>query len=149
MWQKDKQILRELARRYMELASSEKQIKMNQRMKDTNDLKLVRPPVLMDEIPWYQMNIGDELTCLCENPRARDIAGNISAQIRCWSRLSESPRHMSPPESALKSRKKSSVPTTPITSSLIAIKIFLKAKNLLNKSKFPPSPPVQKNKKRL
>ena len=37
----DKLIIRELARQYMELATSEKQMKANQRMKDTNDLKIV------------------------------------------------------------------------------------------------------------
>ena len=73
MTQRDKNIVRELARRYMELANDEKQQKMNRRFRDTNDLKLVRPPVLIDEIPWYQMNINDELTCLCENPDARHL----------------------------------------------------------------------------
>ncbi|MBQ2279063.1 MAG: hypothetical protein II333_10870 [Clostridia bacterium] len=73
MTQKDKQIVRELAKRYMEMATSEKQRKMNQRMKDTNDLKLVRPPVLIDEIPWYQMNIDDELTCQCGDGGARGV----------------------------------------------------------------------------
>ena len=73
MNQNDIQIVRELAKRYMEAACSEKQRKANQRMKDTNDLKIVRPPVIMDEIPWYQMNIDNELTCLCQNPRVREL----------------------------------------------------------------------------
>ena len=38
-----KQIVRELAKRYMQMAYSEKQQKMNRRMQDTNDRKLVRP----------------------------------------------------------------------------------------------------------
>ena len=66
----DKQIIRELAKRYMELATSEKQIKANKRMKDTNDLKVVRPPVLIDEIPWHELAC-DELTLRCEDGRAR------------------------------------------------------------------------------
>ncbi len=73
MTQKDKEIIRELAKRYMELATDEKQRKMNERMKATNDLKLVRPPVLIDEIPWYQMDIDGELTCLCEDPTAQRV----------------------------------------------------------------------------
>ena len=40
----DKLIIRDLAKRYMELATSEKQQKANKRMKDTNDLKIVRSP---------------------------------------------------------------------------------------------------------
>ena len=73
MTQKDKHIIRELARLCMEIASGETQQKMNDRMKATNDLKLVRPPVLLDEIPWYQINIDDELTCQCEDPRVRAV----------------------------------------------------------------------------
>lgn len=81
MLQKDKDIVRELAKRYMELATDEKQQKMNERMRDTNDLKLVRPPVVIDEIPWYQMNIDDELTCLCENEQARSVELKLRRDI--------------------------------------------------------------------
>ena len=73
MTQRDKDIVRELAKQYMELATDEKQQKMNKRMLDTNDLKIVRPPVLLDEIPWYQMDIENELTCLSEDPTARRV----------------------------------------------------------------------------
>lgn len=73
MIQKDKDIIRELAKRYMELATDESQQKMNKRMLDTNDLKLVRPPVLIDEIPWYQIDIDGELTCLCEDKETRKV----------------------------------------------------------------------------
>lgn len=84
MTQKDIQIVRELAKRYMEMATSEKQRKMNQRMKDTNDLKLVRPPLLIDEIPWYQMNIDDELTCVCEDGRARGVEYGFRIALYRW-----------------------------------------------------------------
>ena len=69
----DKIIIRELAKKYMELATDEKQKDMNKRMLDTNDLKLTRPPVCIDEIPWYQMDIEGELTCLCEDKGARGL----------------------------------------------------------------------------
>lgn len=78
---KDKKIVRELARQYMEIATSPKQQKMNERMKATNDLKLVRPPVLIDEIPWYQMDIDGELTCLCEDERARNVEYELRKAI--------------------------------------------------------------------
>lgn len=69
--QHDKQIVRELAKQYMDLVCTEKQARMRQRFCDTNDLKLVRPPLVLAEIPWYQMDIDGELTCLCEDPGAR------------------------------------------------------------------------------
>ena len=70
MTQRDKDIIRELAKRYMEYATDDKQRKMNERMRATNDLKIVRPPVLLDEIPWFEMDIDNELTCLCEDRTA-------------------------------------------------------------------------------
>lgn len=84
MTQNDKQIVRELAKQYMEMALSEKQQKMNQRMRDTNDLKIVRPPVLIDEIPWYQMNVNDELTCLCQDPKAREVELEFRKALYRW-----------------------------------------------------------------
>ena len=71
--EKDKQIVRELAKRYMSLVTTEKQLKMRQRFCDTNDLKAGRPPVILHEIPWYQMNLDDELTCVCEEKVVRDV----------------------------------------------------------------------------
>ena len=71
--EKDKQIIRELAKRYMAIVTTEKQRKMKQRFCDTNDLKAGRPPVILHEIPWHQMDIDGELTCLCEDKRARDV----------------------------------------------------------------------------
>lgn len=69
----DKRVVRELAKQYMEFAASEKQAKAFARMRDNNDLIPGRPPVLIDEIPWYQMDIGGELTCVCEDPWLRGI----------------------------------------------------------------------------
>jgi hypothetical protein len=72
MTQNDKQIVRELAKQYMALVCTEKQQKMVQRFRDTNDLKPGRPPVILDEIPWYQMDMDGELTCVCEDDFARN-----------------------------------------------------------------------------
>ena len=49
--QKDKQIVRELAKEYMALVTTEKQARAIQRACDTNDLKLVRPPVIIGQHP--------------------------------------------------------------------------------------------------
>ena len=80
MTQREKDIIRELSKRYMEYATDESQRKMDERMLATNDLKLVRPPVLLDEIPWFEMNIDNELTCLCEDRTA--------VRIETWLRQS-------------------------------------------------------------
>lgn len=80
----DQQIVRELAKQYMELACSEKQQKRNARFLATNDLKIVRPPVLMDEIPWHEMEIDGELTCLCQEERARNVEKMLRTALYRW-----------------------------------------------------------------
>ena len=87
MTQNEKFIVRELAKQYMEMAASERQQKMNKRMKATNDLELVRPPVLLDEMPWYQLDIDGELTCLCEDKRARAVEYEFRKAIYRWKHI--------------------------------------------------------------
>ena len=77
----DKQIVQELAKQYIALACSPEQQAVNQRMRDTNDLKMVRPPLLIDEIPWHQMNFDGSLTCLCQDPRAREVERHLRTAL--------------------------------------------------------------------
>ncbi len=84
MTEKDITVIRDLAKRYMEMAASEKQQRMNARMKATNDLQLTRPPVLIDEIPWHQMHIGDELACICEDKRLHHMEFHFRSALYRW-----------------------------------------------------------------
>ncbi|MBQ3048398.1 MAG: hypothetical protein IJC94_00430 [Oscillospiraceae bacterium] len=80
MLTKDAAVVQELAKKYMELALSEKQLASNKRMKDSNDLKIVRPPVLIDEIPWHEFDDA-ELKCVCEDPRAAALEAMMRRAI--------------------------------------------------------------------
>ncbi len=71
MQNSDRTIIRELAKQYAELANSEEQQRSHLRMKDSNDLKIVRPPVLIDEIPWHELTSDPDLVCWCEDSLAR------------------------------------------------------------------------------
>ncbi len=71
--QKDIKIIRDLCKRYMEIAVSDRHVKMRQRFLDTNNLKVVRPPLLIDEIPWQQMNYAHSLDCFCEDAGLRGM----------------------------------------------------------------------------
>lgn len=71
--QKEIAIIRELARAYREIAMSDRHVRQRQRFCDTNDLKTVRPPVHIEEIPWHEMNGTGELTCLCEHPELKAV----------------------------------------------------------------------------
>ena len=66
-------ILRDLASRYYEIATDERQQEAISRMRDTNDLKIVRPPVLIDEIPWHELDYQEELRLRTEDPEARTM----------------------------------------------------------------------------
>ncbi len=78
---KDIAIIRELAKQYMEIATSDKHVRMRQRFRDTNDLKIVRPPVLMDEIPWHEINYDGALNCVCEDGGLRGIEWGLRANL--------------------------------------------------------------------
>ncbi len=70
---KDTAVVRELTKRYMEIAVSDKHVRMRKRFRDSNDLKIVRPPLIMEEIPWHEMNLDGELDCVCEDPELRGM----------------------------------------------------------------------------
>ena len=64
----DNQILRQLAREYYQLSKEERNIERRKLHTAVNDLRMIRPVVMIDELPWNEMNINDELTMRCENP---------------------------------------------------------------------------------
>lgn len=66
--QTDNQILRQLAREYYQLSKEERNTERRKLHTAVNDLKMIRPVVMIDELPWNEMNINDELTMRCENP---------------------------------------------------------------------------------
>lgn len=78
---KDIAIIRELAKEYMEIAVSDKHVRMRKRFLDTNDLKIVRPPVLMDEIPWHEMNYDGVLDCICEDGDLRNLEWTLRMNL--------------------------------------------------------------------
>lgn len=79
MSHKDVDIVRELARKYREIAADERNEERRQRMSDTNDLKTgLRPAVLIDEVPWHEFASYPEMALVCEDPFLRGWK-NISA----------------------------------------------------------------------
>ena len=70
---RDIAIIRELAKQQMEFAMSDKHVRMRKRFQDTNDLKIVRPPLIIEELPWHEMNFDGMLDCRCEDEHLRGI----------------------------------------------------------------------------
>ncbi|NLE12949.1 MAG: hypothetical protein GX628_04630 [Clostridiales bacterium] len=69
----DISVVRELAKRYMEIAQSERYVRMRKRFRDSNDLKIVRPPVIIEEVPWHEMNYEGALDCVCKDASLRGM----------------------------------------------------------------------------
>ncbi len=74
-------VVRELAKRYMEIAVSDRHVRMRRRFRDSNDLKIVRPPLIMEEIPWHEMNMDGELDCVCEDETLRQMEYQLRVQL--------------------------------------------------------------------
>lgn len=85
--EKDIIILRELARCYFEIANSDINAQAKLLHKQVNDLKATRPVVLIDEIPWHEMNIDDELTLLCQDERNRNIEFFFRCTLYRWKHM--------------------------------------------------------------
>jgi len=73
MLEKDKQLLRELAKRYAEIASSDAQKQLKQRMIAHNGLKTGRPLVWIAEVPWHEMEIDGKLRLCVEDDFGRGM----------------------------------------------------------------------------
>lgn len=69
----DKKILRKLAYEYLKIIDSERNAEKIKLHTAVNDLKQIRPVVLIDEIPWSEMNIDNQLTLQCVDPFLKEI----------------------------------------------------------------------------
>ena len=80
----DRDIVRELAARYAEAANDPVNAERMQRGYDTNGLKPVRPLVWIEEVPWHEMNIGDELTLKCQSEECRAMELFFRQKLYQW-----------------------------------------------------------------
>ena len=80
-------ILRELAARYYEAAASDDNIRNIMAHKRINDLKDNRPIVLIDEIPWHEMNFDGSLDCVCTDNLFRRIESHLRIQLYKWNNM--------------------------------------------------------------
>ena len=81
---KDEVILKKLAQEYREAAFSEKNIRNKELQIAVNDLHMIRPVVLIDELPWHELNAEGELTLFCEDPYLREIELQMRQALYRW-----------------------------------------------------------------
>ena len=66
-------ILRSLAHQYFKISRDAKNAENLKLHTAVNDLKQIRPVVQIDELPWHEMNINNELTLRCTDPFLREV----------------------------------------------------------------------------
>lgn len=83
----DMEILRELARKKVEIATDPKN-KMNETLwQRANDLHMIKPPVYINEVCWNEMNVDNELTLLTKDPFARRLEEELRREIYSWNHM--------------------------------------------------------------
>jgi len=83
----NREVFRELARQYKEIAENPVNQERAKLYRGVNDLKQIRPVVLIDELPWSEMNFNGELTCVSEDPAMRGAEWYMRSTIYKWKYL--------------------------------------------------------------
>ena len=76
--------LRKLAREYYRCAMDPVNTERMELHRAVNDLKMHRPVVLIDEIPFHELNFDGSLTCICTDPILRDVEGFLRRKLFQW-----------------------------------------------------------------
>ena len=77
-------VLRELAKEYMEIATLPIQREKMEMWKAFNRHEAVRPMVLIDQLPWHELNYDGSLTCVTEDPMFKNIEFFLRSTMYKW-----------------------------------------------------------------
>jgi hypothetical protein len=80
----DRKILRDLGSKYMSIATLPIQIEKMALWKSLNRSQMQRPMVCIDQLPWNELNVNNELTCLIEGPFWKGIEWDLRSKIYKW-----------------------------------------------------------------
>lgn len=83
----DEKILRALAREYWLCAQHPHNAERRELHRAVNDLRMIRPVVLVDELPWVELNTEGELTLQCRDPYLRQVECFFRQQLYKFQRL--------------------------------------------------------------
>ena len=80
----DRSVLGELAAQVAEIAALPVQQETIRLWKALNGLRPERPMVAIDQIPWHEMNVNDELTLRCRDDFARQLETGLRRMLYRW-----------------------------------------------------------------
>lgn len=84
MLQKDREVLRRLADEYRTAGDDSRNAKNRKDWKALNALKPVRPMMLMDQLPWHELNNTGELNLECTDPFLREVEYDMRKILYKW-----------------------------------------------------------------
>ncbi|MBT3319386.1 MAG: hypothetical protein HN948_02300 [Clostridia bacterium] len=87
MTQRDIDILRGLAKRKKEIASMPIQKENIKLWTNTNDLKMTKAPIYINEICWNEFSGSEELELQCEDSLCRQKEEQLRQEIYCWNHM--------------------------------------------------------------
>lgn len=82
--QSDRQIFRSITKQYSEVAFLDIHKKTMEDWKKLNSLNPDRPMITIDQIPWHEMNVNDELTLKCEDTLLKSLEWNMRSELYKW-----------------------------------------------------------------
>ncbi len=85
--EKEKKVLRELAQIKRDIAGDPVNQSRINHWTDVNDLKTEKPTIYINEVPWHELNVDDELTLVCEDPFHREMEMALRREIYTWNHL--------------------------------------------------------------
>jgi len=83
----DRNLLRELARKVAAIAALPIHQETIACWKALNSLKPIRPMVMIDQMPWHELDGDGELTLRCEDPFCRRIENQLRQALYRWKHL--------------------------------------------------------------
>lgn len=78
---RETEIMRELARSYMEYALAPRQTELQKLWIAHNTGRSERPMVLIDQIPWHEMDVDGSLVCQIEDPYWRGVECSLRRSL--------------------------------------------------------------------
>jgi hypothetical protein len=84
---RDQEIVRELGRRVAEIAALPVQQETVRLWKALNRLAPARPMVLIDQIPWHEMDVDGSLAPQAEDPFCREIETQLRRTLYSWEHM--------------------------------------------------------------
>ncbi|MCQ2501336.1 MAG: hypothetical protein MJ117_08335 [Lachnospiraceae bacterium] len=85
--EKDIQIIRELAKKYMSYATLPCQEETIKLWEKVNDLERARPVLWHNDLPFYELKVGGELTLITSSPFTQRIEEELRNRIYIWEHI--------------------------------------------------------------